>query len=914
MTIKKIIQLVSIVMLPLFLVVTSDIFGQQLSQDFLKHFNYRSIGPTRQGGRIVDFAVPVQESYTFYVATATGGLWKTINNGQSYKPVFDNENVISIGDIAVAPSDPNIVWIGTGESNNSSTDPGISYWGDGVYKSTDGGMTWTNMGLKDSFHIGRIIIHPQNPNIVYVAAPGHFYTDNQERGLYKTIDGGITWTKTLEVKIDNKYVGVVDVVMNPKDPNTLFAASWDRERTPWSYRQSGRGSGIYKTTDGGKSWLKLTRGLPADAIGRIGLTISPKNPEILYAILSDGTHPRGRIGNTNISKVFRTDNGGTIWRQVSPEDEIIGGGSYYGQIRVDPNDENHLYFLSGSARESIDGGKSWFLAFEFKDDHHALWIDPENSNHLLSGNDHGFGITYDSGKNWYHPDDLPLAQLYAVGVDMDYPYNVYGGTQDNGSWKGPSTKKGTSPIRFEDWEHVGGGDGFYNLVDPTDSRWLYNESQWGSIQRRDQKTGRSKGIRYNGGELAAYIAKDRSLRFNWNSPILISPHNSNVIYHGANILLRSDFRGENWKEISPDLTTNDPIKIGEFENAHYCTITTIDESPVMKGVIWVGTDDGNVQLTKDNGKTWTKLNDRITGNPGYFVSRVTASHHDTGTAYVTYTGRRRDDSRPFVYKTNDFGKTWTSIANNLPNEAINVIKEDRKNRNLLFLGTDKAVYVTIDGGRTWAKMKNNMPTQPVHDLVIHPRENDLVVGSHGRGIFITDVSPLQELTQRVLEQDIHLFDIEPKVQWVITSRNVVSSQNFAGPNEPYGIVVNYYLKNRVTSEVKITVYKGTRAINEIMGTNNSGLNCVEWNMSKRRERTESEIILWQLDQDERDFYVDEEESFHSYDSVDYHRISNNDPKFINVPVQPGEYAITLTVDGRVLKRNTVILQDHWYDK
>ncbi len=911
---KKIIQIFSIAVLPYYLLVASDIFGQQLSQDLLKHFVYRSIGPTRQGGRVVDFAVPLQEPYTFYVATATGGLWKTINNGHSFAPVFDNENVISIGDIAVSQSDPNIVWVGTGEPNGSSSDPGIPYRGDGVYKSTDGGTTWENMGLKDSFHIGRIIIHSQNPDIVYVAALGHFYSENQERGLYKTIDGGKTWTRTLEVTVDDRYVGVVDVVMDPQDSQTLFAASWDRTRRPWKYTQSGMGSGIYKTTNGGNSWTKLKNGLPADKTGRIGLAIFPKNPNILYTIISDGTHRRGRFDNTNISKVFRTDTAGNTWRQVSPEGEIIGGGSYYGQIRIDPNDENRILVISRSIQESTDGGKSWGLGLMYESDYHALWIDPRDSGHVLLGNDHGLAITYDNGENWYHPDNLPLAQLYAIGVDMDYPYNVYGGTQDNGSWKGPGTKKGATPIRFEDWEEVGGGDGFYNLVDPADSRWLYNESQWGSIRRRDQQTGRSKSIRYKGGELAAYLAKDRSLRFNWNSPILISPHNSNVIYHGANILLRSDFRGEKWTEVSPDLTTNDPVKIGDFDNAHYCTITTIDESPVMKGVLWVGTDDGNVQLSRDSGKTWTKLNALITGNPGYWVSRVIASHHEAGTAYVTYTGRRRDDFRPFVYRTTDFGKTWSSISNDLPNEPVNVMREDRKNPNLLFLGTDKGVYVTIDGGRHWAKMKNNMPTQPVHDLVIHPRENDLVVGTHGRGFFITDISPLQELTRSVLEQDIYLFTIEPKVQWVIPSQKVVSSQNFAGPNEPYGIVVNYYLKNKANGEAKISIYQGARVINEITGTNRQGINSVEWNMSKSRERSEDEKVQWRRGRDENEFYKDEEEISHDYDSVSYNRTSGGGPNIINIPVQPGGYTVILTVDGREFTRNAVILPDHWYDK
>ena len=599
---------------------------QEPPANVIERFHYRSIGPTRQGGRTVDFAVPRQQPYTFYAATASGGLWKTVNNGQSFEPIFDNENVIALGSVAVAPSDPNIVWAGTGEPNNSDTDPGVSYWGDGVYKSTDGGGSWTHMGLTESHYTGGIIIHPEDPDIVYVAALGHFFSENPGRGLYKTVDGGRSWTRSLAVMEDGRDIGAIDVVMDPNDADVLYAATWDKQRSPWYFTQGGMASRIYKTTDAGGTWTKLTNGLPNEKLGRIGLDIYAGNPDILYAAVLRGTISRGRYDNASSCTVYRTDDGGRSWRQVSSDANPPQGGSYYGQIRVDPNDEDHVYLLSTIVQESRDGGKTWNRAWAWGGDNHALWIDPDDSRHMLLGYDFGFSTTYDGGANWDHPDNLPLAYLYTVGVDMSYPYSVYGGTQDNGGWKGPSTKKGRIPIRLEDWEHVVGGDGFYHQVDPANNRYLYNESQWGEIQRVDMETGKRKWLPYTG---------EGEIRLNWNTPILISPHNSDVVYHGSNYLMRSDFRGEAWYKVSPDLTTNDPGKIGVPGGPMYCTITTIDESPVTEGVIWVGTDDGNVQVTTDGGGTWSRLNDRIAGNPGYYVSRVIASHHHPGTAYVT---------------------------------------------------------------------------------------------------------------------------------------------------------------------------------------------------------------------------------------------------------------------------------------
>ncbi|MGB2764906.1 MAG: hypothetical protein WBC20_10890 [Candidatus Aminicenantaceae bacterium] len=889
------------------LIVPSDTLSQTPGEKILKNFSYRSIGPTRQSGRFVDFAVPKQQPYTFYAATASGGLWKTTNNGITFKPIFDFEKVFSIGDIAVDPSNPNIVWVGTGEGNNSRS----AYWGDGIYKSTDAGKTWKNIGLKESHHIGRIVIDPKNPKIVYVAALGHLYSENPERGLYKTTNSGKTWKKVLDVVVRGKNIGVVDVVMDPTNNKILYAATYDKVRKPYTFNLGGPGSAIYKTTNAGKSWTKLAGGLPGGMLGRIGIDVYRKNPNILYATIENANKPgmsdeerekellegkssRGMIGG----EVYRSDDAGKIWKKVSPDKQSIGGAPayYYGQIIIDPNDDKVVHVLSAASWGTRDGGKTWQgRPLRFGGDDHALWINPKDSNHMFLGYDHGMGITYDGGKNWYHPDFLPLAQFYAVGVDMSYPYRVAGGLQDNGSHMAPSTKRGGGPIQLEDWQNVGGGDGMYNVFDQKTNRYLYNESQFGPLQRLDLKTGERKSI--------AYSRQKRELRWNWNSPILVSPHNSDVIYHGGNILVKSPFRGEYWEEVSPDLTTNDPEKLitgkGGDGNIQYCTITTIDESPLIEGVLWVGTDDGNVQLSRVGGKNWTKLNDRITGNPAYWVSRVAASHHDAGTAYVSYTGYRRDDFRPFVYKTTDYGETWISIASNLPNEPINVIKEDHKNPNLLFVGTEFAVYVSIDCGKSWTKMKTNIPTQPVHDLVIHPRENDLVVATHGRGIFITDISPLQELTPEAMAEDVYLFNIESKIKWVAPRRMNSSSSNYDGKSEPNGIVINYYLKNKVEGDVKISVYKGNMLINEIKGSSAGGINNAIWNMTKRRERTEEEK-------------KEMREMTERYRSYGYRY--RGDVNFVSSPAGLGEYKFVLTVGDRKFTRKASILQDHWYDK
>jgi photosystem II stability/assembly factor-like uncharacterized protein len=892
--------------------------AQALSPEVLKAFNFRSIGPTHQSGRFVDFAVPELEPATIYAATGSGGLWKSMNNGITWEPIFDNQPVISIGDVEVAPSNASIVWVGTGEHTSSRS----TYFGDGVYKSTDAGKTWTNMGLKDTQHIGRLLIDPKDPNIVYVAALGHLFSENDERGVFKTIDGGKTWTKSLDVKIGNRAIGACDLVMDPKNPKILYAATYDKERKPWTFNLAGPGSAIYKTIDAGKTWTKLTGGLPGGMLGRIGLTIFLRNPLVLYANIENGNKPGmsdadrekelreskssdGMIGE----EVYRTDDGGKTWKKVSADKQKVGGGPgyYYMQIRVDPNDVNHLYVLSVGVLESKDGGKTWASPFRFGGDNHAMWIDPANSKHMMLGYDHGMGVTFDAGKNWYHPDDLPLGQVYELGFDNQMPYNVYAGLQDNGSVRGPSSKRG-GRITFEDWQTVGGGDGTFNVMDTVTNRYLYNESQFGALSRTDLYTGESKGIG----------ARDQALRHNWEAPIVVSPHDPNVLYHAANKVEKSIDRGETWTEISPDLTTNDKTKLtvgtvidrttnqmafkGGDGNIEYCTITTLAESPIVRDVLYAGTDDGNVWVTKDGGKAWTKLNDNVKGNPGFWVSRVVPSAHFPGTAYLAYTGYRQDDFRPFLYKTTDYGQTWAPIVGNLPNKPINVIREDPRNPNLLFVGMSFGLYVSIDGGKAWTEMKGNMPTQPVHDLQIHPRDHELIVGTHGRGIFVTDIAPLEELDASVLAQDIYLFDVNPAVRWVNRRANVAASINYNGPSRPNGVVVSYYQKAPAAGEVLVQVLQGVRVVAETKGPNVAGLNQVLWNM------TVAPVVLNPAapGQGGRGGGGGGRGGGAGQATI---------PSFGGAAPAPlGDYTIVIKAGNKTLTKRTQILEDVWFDK
>jgi photosystem II stability/assembly factor-like uncharacterized protein len=818
------------------------------NEDFLKFFSYRSLGPARQGGRILDIAVPESQPYTFYVASASGGLWKTENNGTTFEPIFDKETTIVIGDIDIVASNPDIVWVGTGEPASGR----ITLLGDGVFKSLDGGKTWAHMGLHETRHIGRVAIHPGNPDIVYVAAVGYHFSFNAERGLFKTEDGGTTWQKVLFI---SEKVGVVDVALNPKNLDIVYAATYDKWRLPWHFEESGPESAIYKSTDAGKTWARLGGGFPTGKIGRISLDIFRQNPDILYARVENNNkrpptedevkrakeqkrEPEGRpIGG----EIYRSDDAGQTWSKMNSEKDNPGASKWYGQIAIDPNDDQVVYVPDVRLQRSTDGGKTWGkvgvvnIAPRVHVDHHVIWIDPRDSNHLILGNDGGLAASYDGGKTWDVYENLPLAQFYAIGVDNDEPYNIYGGAQDTGSYKIPSNGP-SGGIGRDDWTPVGGGDGMFNLVDPADSRWLCTEAQFGSLERVDQKLGLRKSIR------PARQKGAPPLRFHWTTPVHISPHNTAIIYCGSNVLFRSLDRGDNWQEISPDLTSQDPEKLKG--NIEHCIITTISESPRTPGVIWVGTDDGKLQLTKNGGGTWEDLTANLAqaGAPqDYCVSRVIASSHEDDAAYVAKTGFQRDEFTPHLYKTVDYGKTWVSVASNLPKGILYVVVEDRKNPNLLFVGKETGVFVTIDGGKSWLPLKNNMPTVPVFDLLIHPRENDLVVGSHGRGIFVTDIAPLQELDEKVLASEAHLFEVEPRIR---PSRRQMTGlfgdRHFSGPNEPDGLVINYYLKDQAKEAVKVEITTPYgEELATIPGAASPGLHRVIWDMRKRVKKEEA---------------------------------------------------------------------------
>jgi len=887
----------------------SGVAASRVPANILDQIHFRSIGPTKQGGRIMDFGVPDldKQPFTFYAAASTGGLWKTTDNGLTWEPLFDHESINAIGDVAVAHSDPNVLWVGTGNG---------SYWGEGMYTSTDGGESWSHRGLEDSLYISRIVVHPDDPGVVYAAAVGSWATDDPQKGVFKTVDAGATWTKSLAVTHDGYHVGAADIVMDPRDPDVLYASSWDRN--------SGEGSGIYKTTDAGDTWALLTGGLPTGSMDRIGLDIYRSNADTVVASIltpragGEGDNDEGRY----INAVWRTDDAGDTWQRISPPDAGLKGESRFGQIRIDPNDDRRIYVLNTGVQGTFDGGQTWGKAIRFAGDNQAMWINPDNSDHMLLGYDYGLAISFSGGRTWYHPDNLPLGQLEAVGVDMAYPYNVYGGMQDFGTWRGPSTSRSRFPIRFEAWEHVRGADGSYAQVDPSDNRWLYVESQNGSISRNDQKTGVRKSIRYRA---------NPEVRFNFIAPILISPHNGNVIFHGANMLLRSGFRGEDWREISPDLSLGGGPAEGRRVNG---TITTIAESPIVPGVIWVGTDNGNVQLTRDGGASWTRLNDNMPGTPVTKVSRVEASHHDPATAYVSFSGGRRNrgDLTPYAYKTTDYGATWTSIVNGLPaDEPINVIREDHRNPDLLFVGTAKSIYVSLDGGGSWTSLRNNMPNVPIHDLVIHPRDNDLVVATYGRSFWIADISVLQEITAEVVAEQEHLFRIEPQVLRTASRGTQVAAalHNYDGENAPHGVMINYYLREAAAGEVTVQIYRGSWLVNEYRGGTDAGLNSVQWYLTERIPRTEEEKRQWA-----RWFERTEEEYFDYYDGTDHfgepdeevsifgrsleiwiHTLKEwRERDYKHIRAKPGEYNVKVLVNGRELSGTVVVLQDQWYDK
>jgi len=955
----------------------------QSSDALLKPFRFRSIGPASMGGRIDDIAVSESDPSTIYIGYAVGGVFKSDNNGTTFTPVFETYGTASIGDIAIHPTNPDIVYVGTGEPNNRQT----STFGDGIYKTTDGGKTFTNMGLKDTQTIARIVIDPKSPDTVYVASPGHLFGPNPERGIFKTTDAGKTWSK---IKFIDDDTGFTDIAIDPSNSRVLYAASYQRRRSGCCFNGGGPGSALWKTADGGKTWTTISAAsLPPGTYGRIALEVSRSNPNVVYAQIeagptgasapargadptasteatppgaaavtaqgapaaasgARGANPQqqtaaggggrggynwcnnggpgrgfGRGGDQAAGVppaldrarggLFRSDNKGTSWTLVS---NCNARPMYFSQLRVDPSNDKTIYVAGLPVAKSLDGGRTFATLDETGGhgdaghvDQHAIWIDPRNPKHIMIGNDGGLDISWDQGKTWDYVNTMATALAYWVSADMRHPYFVYTGLQDNGSWGGPSATRSSNGILNSDWFGIGGGDGFQTAVDPSDYNIVYTESQDGNTSRYDLRTGRSGSIRPRGpgergrggfgggagaaggatgaaggrggapgapgaaGEEQAVTPQQQAAgafggrggppnvlnagptdayRFNWNTPVMLSPHNPSIVWLGGNRLFKSYNRGDTWIA-SADLTKNidrnsvplmgapgDRTQLSKNDGVvSYSTIISISESPVMPGVVWAGTDDGNVQVSRDSGATFTEVGKAMPGLPSnhqYWISRIDASHFDAGTAYVSIDGHRSDDIKPYLFVTRDYGKTWQSIVNNLPAWGnIQVVREDPKNKDLIYVGTEFGLYISLDGGKQWQRFMNNLPTTRVDDILVHPRDHDLIIATHARSIWIADdITPLQQMATAGTE-DAVLFDIRPAIAYLPDrqrGQQTGGQKAFVGENPPRGAMISYYLKSAASGDVKITIADATgRTIRTIDGTKEQGINRVNWNLT-----------------------------------------------------------------------------------
>ena len=910
----------------------------------LSNFKFRSIGPASMGGRIDDIAVSESDPHIIYIGYAVGGVWKSDNNGTTFAPVFDEQSVASIGDIAIHPTNPNIVYVGTGEANNRQT----TSFGDGIYKTTDGGKTWAHIGLRETQSIARIVIDPRNPEVVYAAVAGHLFGPNAERGVYKTTDGGKTWNK---IKFIDENTGFSDIVMDPSNSSTLWATSYQRRRSGCCFVGGGPGSGLWKTTDAGRSWNKVTGGgLAPGTYGRLAIDISKSNPGVVYvqveagsvgevgvaaapaAAPAEGVPPggggggrggfdwcnnggpnggfpaAGRGGNPGADVpgpqkpaldikqggVFKSENGGRTWTHMT---NCNSRPMYFSQLRVDPQNPNTLYVAGLPMAKSVDGGKTFATLDDAGGnnspghvDHHAFWVDPKNSRHLMAGNDGGFNVSWDQGKTWDYVNTMATGLAYWVSADLRRPYYVYTGLQDNGSWGGPSSTRNNEGILNSHWFGIGGGDGFQTAVDPTAHNIVYTESQDGNTNRYDLFTGANKSIRpippagrgaastdatcVDGRVIAAggggrggggggggrggqsnvlNATPGDAARFNWNTPYQLSPHNASVVWLGGARLYKSYDRGDTWVQ-SADLTKQiDRCKVtlmgvaGDLTAlskndgvSAYSTIIAVSESPVMPGVVWAGTDDGLVQVSRDGGNTFTEVGKNMPGLPAnheHWISRIETSHYDAGTAYVAVDGHRSDDLKPYVFVTKDYGRTFQSVSGNLPAYGnVQVVREDPKNRDLLYVGTEFGLFLSLDAGKSWQKFMNNYPTVRTDDILVHPRDGDLIIGSHGRAVWIADdITPLQQLTQAVKDADAHLFDSRPAVAYLNDrqdGQHVAGQKFFVGENAPRGAAISYYLKSAASGAVKVSISDALgRTLCSTDGPTTAGINRVRWNLS-----------------------------------------------------------------------------------
>ena len=901
----------------------------------LANFRFRSIGPASMGGRIDDIAVYEKDPRIIWIGYAVGGVFKSANGGTTFQPVFEQYGSASIGDIALDQNNPDIAYVGTGEPNNRQT----SSFGDGIYKTTDGGKTFTHIGLRETQTIARVVLDPRNSNIVYVASPGHLFGPNPDRGIYKTTDGGRAWTK---IKYVDENTGFTDIVIDPSNPDVLYAASYQRRRTGCCFNGGGPGSALWKTEDAGRTWTKLTSGLPPGTYGRIAVDVARSNPNVVYAQIetdggdssavisgagrggydwcNNGGRGRGFGGGAGpapgsdtlrpppLSRarpgIYRSENKGRSWTLVS---NCNGRPMYFSNIRVDPTNANVLYVANVRGTKSLDGGRTFVtidegLGFGNQTvDQHAYWINPANPNHIMRGSDAGFAVSRDQGATWEYVRTMATGLAYWVTADMHRPYHVYAGLQDNDGWGGPSATRSRVGIRDNHWYRVSfenSGDGFQTAVDPTDRHTVYSEAQDGRTVRTDLRTGRTVSIRPVAppatgtpaaptpgscvdGRIIPPAASGRgggggggggrgggtpnvvnaqpgdAYRFNWNTPILLSPHNPSTIWMGGNRLFRSDNQGDLWTA-SADLTrrvdrcaitvmgaagTTTQLSKNDGVSA-FSTIISISESRVAAGVVWAGTDDGQMQVSRDNGASFTEVGRNIAGLPAgalsgdnpYWISRIDASHFDAATAYVAIDGHRSNDLKPYVYVTRDYGRTWTNVGSGLPLYGnVQVVREDPKNRDLLYAGTEFGLFISLDGGSSWERFMNNYPTVRTDDILVHPRDGDLIVATHGRSIWIADdITPLQQWNPQVAAADATLFDVRPAVAYLSDIRLDISTggeKQFEGENPQRGTAIQFHIKAGVTGDAKISISDPAgRSLCETTVPARPGIHRVQWTL------------------------------------------------------------------------------------
>lgn len=796
----------------------------KLTSAALGKMEARQIGPAVTGGRITAIDGVNADPRILYIGTAGGGVWKTTNGGASFKSVFD-KYCQSVGAVTIDQTNPDVIWVGTGESNMRNT---VSI-GNGIYKSTDGGENWVFMGLPNSEHISKIIIDPRDPNTVYVAVPGKLWSNSPDRGLYKTTDGGKTWDKIL---FANDSTGCADFAINPKNPDVMYATLWQFRRKPYAFNSGGPGCAVMKSTDGGKSWRKIQKGISADTIGRAAITVSPSSPDNMVAIIE-----------SKKTSLYISADGGETWKEQSADDNVCARPFYFSTIVVDPFDSKRVYRPAFEFSYSEDGGYSWVRSQNgegwLHSDMHALWINPKNTSQMYVGTDGGVYMSVDRGNNWIYLNSLPVAQLYHIQVDDQDPYYVYCGLQDNGSWRAPSQAPGG--IKNADWRNVGGGDGFWVQPSGEDHDVLYSEYQGGHVSRIEIKPGQEQDVQPKPGE------GDPKFRFNWNTPIVRSPTSKKRIYMGAQYLFKSEDNGITWAKVSPDLTTNDPAKLKQEESGgltndntsaeNHCTVFTIAESPMDEKMIWVGTDDGNLQLTQDGGKTWNNLasNYKQCGVPAQtWITSIMPSRYDKNVVYVTFDNHMYGDMKTYVAKSADMGKTWQLLTSDKFKGYANKIREDIADKDLLFLGTEMGLYVTIDGGANWVQMKGHIPDcAMVRDMVIEPRTNDLVIATHGRGVLIVDdISPLRKINEQLLSSDVATISSRPTPVSVGHYGSDWPFAGFVGPNSSEEAPILYYLKDRVNSgNVTVEIYDSAgNFLVDLPGTKRKGINKITWNM------------------------------------------------------------------------------------